>query len=190
LPDAFATGSSIMPQKKNPDVPELVRGKTGRVFGNLMAMLTLLKSLPLTYNRDMQEDKVLLFDTVDTLQACMTVLCRMLPELIVNRQVMRKAAEAGFLNATDLADYLVNNGMPFRSAHHCVGQAVAYALENGKELHELTLEELKSFSKRIRADVFEVLTPEAMIGRRKSAGGTATEKVKAAIAQAKKKLGA
>ena len=186
LPDAFATGSSIMPQKKNPDVPELVRGKSGRVFGNLMAMLTLLKSLPLSYNRDMQEDKVLLFDTVDILQACTSIFTRMLPKLTVNRDVMRKAAESGFVNATDLADYLVGCGMPFRDAHHCVGQAVAYALKNGKELHELTLEELSSFSTLIREDVFEVLTPEAMVARRKSAGGTATENVKAAIVQAKK----
>ena len=190
LSDAFATGSSIMPQKKNPDVPELVRGKTGRVFGSLMAMLSMLKSLPLAYNRDMQEDKVLLFDTIDTLQACLAVFSRMLPELIVNREVMGDAAQSGFLNATDLADYLVVGGMPFRSAHHCVGQAVAYALKAGKELHELTLEELQSFSKQIRADVFDVLTPQAMVDRRISAGGTATGNVKAAIAQAKKDLGA
>jgi argininosuccinate lyase len=189
LPDAFATGSSIMPQKKNPDVPELVRGKTGRVFGNLMAMLTMLKSLPLSYNRDMQEDKVPLFDTIDTLEACLAIFCRMLPELVVNRDPMERAAENGFLNATDLADYLVSGGMPFRSAHRCVGQAVAYALKNGKELHELKLEELQSFAKQIRADVFDVLTPKAMVDRRNSHGGTATGNVKAAIARAKKQLG-
>jgi argininosuccinate lyase len=189
LPDAFATGSSIMPQKKNPDVPELVRGKTGRVFGNLMAMLTMLKSLPLSYNRDMQEDKVPLFDTIDTLEACLDIFCRMLPELVVNRDSMGRAAENGFLNATDLADYLAAGGMPFRSAHQCVGQAVAYALKNGKELHELTLKELQSFSRQIRADVFDVLTPKAMVDRRKSDGGTATGNVKSAIARAKKQLG-
>jgi len=189
LPDAFATGSSIMPQKKNPDVPELVRGKTGRVFGNLMAMLSLLKSLPLSYNRDMQEDKVVLFDTVDTLQACVAIFSRMLPEVVINADVMGDAAQTGFLNATDLADYLVAGGMPFRSAHHCVGQAVAFAMKNGKELHELSLEELQSFSKDIRKDVFEILAPKAMVERRKSAGGTATENVIAEIAQAKKELG-
>ena len=189
LPDAFATGSSIMPQKKNPDVPELVRGKTGRTIGNLVAMLTLLKSLPLTYNRDLQEDKVMLFDSVDTLQACLAMLTRMLPELVVRGDVMRQAAKTGFMNATDLADYLVKGGMPFRSAHHCAGQAVAYALEIGKELHELSLQELQLFSKQFRADVFDVLTPEAMVDRRTSIGGTATANVKAAIAQAKKELG-
>jgi argininosuccinate lyase len=188
LPDAFATGSSIMPQKKNPDVPELVRGKAGRVFGNLMAMLAILKSLPLSYNRDMQEDKVLLFDTVDTLQACLAVFSRMLPELIINREAMGDAVQTGFLNATDLADYLTAGGMPFRDAHHCVGQAVAHALKNGKELHELSLKELQSFSENIQQDVFTILTPEAMVDRRKSAGGTATENVKAAIAKAKKEL--
>ena len=189
LPDAFATGSSIMPQKKNPDVPELVRGKTGRVFGNLMAMLATLKSLPLSYNRDMQEDKVLLFDSVDTLQACLAIFSRMLPELIIKSDAMGDAARVGFLNATDLADYLVVGGLPFRSAHHCVGQAVAYAAENGKELHELTLAELQSFSKNIRDDVFQILTPKAMVDRRRSVGGTATASVKAAIAAARKELG-
>ena len=189
LPDAFATGSSIMPQKKNPDVPELVRGKAGRVFGNLMGMLTLLKSLPLSYNRDMQEDKPLLFDTVDTLQTSVDILARMLPELIIKHDVMGKAAETGFLNATDLADYLVGKGMPFRSAHHCVGQAVAYALKKGKELNDLTLEELQSFSENISEDVYRVLTPQAMVDRRLSPGGTATENVKDAIALAKKELG-
>lgn len=188
LPDAFATGSSIMPQKKNPDVPELVRGKSGRVIGNLMAMLTLMKSLPLSYNRDLQEDKAILFDAVDTLQACIDIFTRMLPKIKINTQEMRQATAKGYLNATDVADYLANKGMPFREAHHCVGRAVSYALQNNKELHELSLVELKVFSKLITEDIFDILSPQAMIDRRKSAGGTATENVVAAITLAKQEL--
>ena len=185
LPDAFATGSSIMPQKKNPDVAELVRGKSGRVFGSLMALLTIMKGLPLAYNRDLQEDKELLFDSVDTLQACIGIYTMMLPKIKVNREVMRTATQAGFINATDFADYLVGKGLPFRTAHHCVGQAVGYALAHKKELHDLSLDELKSFSALIQGDVFEILSTEAMIDRRRSAGGTATENVRAAIAAAR-----
>jgi argininosuccinate lyase len=188
LPDAFATGSSIMPQKKNPDVAELVRGKSGRVFGSLMALLTIMKGLPLAYNRDLQEDKELLFDSVDTLQSCIEIYTLMLPSVRVNREIMRAATQAGFLNATDFADYLVGKGMPFRNAHHCVGQAVGYALAHSRELHELSLEELKSFSALVQEDVFEMLSTEAMIDRRRSAGGTATEKVLAAIATARTAL--
>ena len=188
LPDAFATGSSIMPQKKNPDVPELVRGKAGRVFGDLMAMLTIMKSLPLSYNRDMQEDKRPLFDAVDTLQACIDIYIRMLPHLTFNSHRMQRATSRGFLNATDLADYLVNKGVPFREAHHSVGRSVNYAIENEKELHELTLDELKAFSKLIDEDIFALLTTQAMIDRRLSAGGTATENVRSAIEAAKKDL--
>ncbi|MFZ1202608.1 MAG: argininosuccinate lyase, partial [Desulfobacterales bacterium] len=190
LPDAFATGSSIMPQKKNPDVAELVRGKSGRVFGNLMALLTVMKGLPLAYNRDLQEDKELLFDSVDTLQACIEIYAMMLPQITVNRQAMRDATRTGFLNATDFADYLVGKGMAFRNAHHCVGQAVGYALAHHKELEQLTLDELKTFSNLIQKDVFEILTTAAMIDRRRSAGGTATENVRAAIAAARAALGA
>ena len=185
LPDAFATGSSIMPQKKNPDVAELVRGKSGRVFGSLMALLTIMKGLPLAYNRDLQEDKELLFDSVDTLQACLEIYTLMLPKIKVNRENMRTAAQTGFINATDFADYLVGKGMPFRNAHHCVGQAVGYALAHNKELHDLSLDELKSFSALIQEDVFEILSTEAMIDRRRSAGGTSTENVRAAIAAAR-----
>ena len=185
LPDAFATGSSIMPQKKNPDVAELVRGKSGRVFGSLMALLTIMKGLPLAYNRDLQEDKELLFDSVDTLQACIGIYTMMLPKIKVNREVMRAATQAGFINATDFADYLVGKGLPFRTAHHCVGQAVGYALAHKKELHDLSLDELKSFSALIQGDIFEILSTEAMIDRRRSAGGTATENVRAAIAAAR-----
>lgn len=188
LPDAFATGSSIMPQKKNPDVPEIVRGKTGRVFGSLIALLTLMKSLPMSYNRDMQEDKEPLFDAADTIKACLSINIQMIPRITVNREVMRKAASVGFLNATDMADYLVNQGMPFRKAHACVGGAVAYALDKGKELDQLTMDELKSFSPLIKADIFDHLTLEVMIDRRQSLGGTATENVARAIAEARKAL--
>ncbi len=188
LPDAFTTGSSIMPQKKNPDVAELVRGKSGRVFGSLMALLTIMKGLPLAYNRDLQEDKELLFGSVDTLQACLDIYTMMLPRVKVNREVMRTATLTGFINATDFADYLVGKGLPFRTAHHCVGQAVGYAFAHKKELHDLSMDELKSFSTLIQEDVFEVLSTEAMIDRRRSAGGTATENVRAAIAAARATL--
>jgi len=188
LADSFATGSSIMPQKKNPDVPELVRGKTGRVFGDLMAMLSLMKSLPLSYNRDMQEDKAVLFDAADILKACIKIYLKMFPELRINREIMEKAASEGFLNATDMADYLAVRGTPFREAHACAGQAVRYALDKKKELNELSLKELQSFSSVIKKDIFKFLNPQEMINRRKSAGGTATENVKAAIKKAKKNL--
>ncbi len=189
LPDAFATGSSIMPQKKNPDVPELVRGKTGRVFGALITLLTIMKSLPLAYNRDLQEDKQPLFDAVDTLSACVDIFNRMLPQLIINRDAMRRATQQGFLNATDLADYLAGKGMPFREAHGCAGRAVAFALAHGRELQDLTLSELKTFSDLIDEDIFQALTVERMIDRRVSTGGTATANVLAAIAAAKRRLG-
>mgnify|MGYP000150124706 CR=1 FL=1 len=146
LPDSFATGSSIMPQKKNPDVPELVRGKTGRVFGDLVSILTIMKSLPLSYNRDMQEDKLPLFDAVETLTACIDIYIRMLPNIKVNQPEMIKAVSTGYINATDMADYLVCRGMPFREAHGCVGKAVSYGLNQKKELHELSLDELRTFS--------------------------------------------
>lgn len=188
LSDAFSTGSSIMPQKKNPDIPELVRGKTGRVIGDLVAMLTIVKSLPLAYNRDLQEDKAPLFDAVDTLSACVDIYARMLPEIKIKKDRMRQAAATGYLNATDLADYLVNQGVPFRKAHSCAGQAVAYAIENGRELHELTIEELKRFSDKIKEEVFSLLDPESAVNRRTSFGGTATDNVVRAIAAAKKEL--
>jgi len=188
LPDAFSTGSSIMPQKKNPDVPELVRGKAGRVFGDLFALLTLMKSLPLAYNRDMQEDKPAVFDAVDTLKACIEIYTAMLPRLKINKEILYQATTTGFLNATDLADYLVTKGMTFRESHSCVGKAVGYASSRKKELHELSLEELKSFSTLIAEDIFGILTPEEMINRRTSFGGTAGEKVKAAIQAARQRL--
>jgi argininosuccinate lyase len=188
LPDAFSTGSSIMPQKKNPDVPELVRGKAGRVFGDLFALLTLMKSLPLAYNRDMQEDKPAVFDAVDTLKACIEIYTAMLPKLKINKEILYQATTTGFLNATDLADYLVTKGMTFRESHSCVGKAVGYASSRKKELHELTLEEMKSFSTLIAEDIFGILTPEEMINRRTSFGGTAQENVKAAIQAARQRL--
>jgi len=188
LPDAFSTGSSIMPQKKNPDVPELVRGKSGRVFGDLFALLTLMKSLPLAYNRDMQEDKPALFDAVDTLKACIEIYTAMLPKIKINKEILYQATTTGFLNATDMADYLVTKGMTFRESHSCVGKAVGYASNCKKELHELTIEEMKSFSTLIAEDIFGVLTPEQMINRRTSFGGTAQANVKAAIQAARQRL--
>lgn len=186
LPDSFATGSSIMPQKKNPDVAELVRGRTGRVFGDLVALLATMKSLPLSYNRDMQEDKPPLFNSADTLNACLDIYIQMIPELQINEGVMREAASKGFLSATDLADYLVTRGMAFREAHSCAGQAVSYAIEKNRELHELTMKELRSFSSSIDEDVFAILTVDKMIERRVSYGGTAKANVKAAIEKAEK----
>jgi argininosuccinate lyase len=188
MPDAFATGSSIMPQKKNPDVPELVRGKAGSVFGDLMSMLTLMKSLPMAYNRDMQEDKPPLFRTVDTLAACVDIYTAMLPRLAIKKEAMQAAATRGFLNATDMADYLVMQGMPFRKAHECVGKTVGYALEKGKELHELTLVDLQTFSSLVKEDIFDFLSIEQVINRRRSFGGTATDNVAAAIEAAEQEL--
>jgi argininosuccinate lyase len=186
--DAFSTGSSIMPQKKNPDVAELVRGKTGSVFGSLIALLTLMKSLPMTYNRDMQEDKKPLFEAADTLKACIEIYTAMLPTMKINKDLMYRAASSGFLNATDMADYLVTKGMPFREAHSCAGKAVAYALRQKKELHELSLEELQIFSALISEDIFSFLTIEQMICRRKSFGGTAAENVMAAVEEAERRI--
>lgn len=185
LPDAFATGSSIMPQKKNPDVAELVRGKSGRVFGNLVTLLTTMKALPLAYNRDMQEDKPPLFDTVDQLKASIGIFTALLPLLTFKLTAMENAASQGYLNATDLADYLAARGMAFRDAHNCAGKAVAHAVTQGKELHDLPLAELKSFSNLINDDIFNFLTTRQMIDRRTSFGGTATTNVKAAIAAAR-----
>lgn len=188
LPDAFSTGSSIMPQKKNPDVPELVRGKAGRVFGDLFSLLTIMKSLPLAYNRDMQEDKPLLFDAVDTVKACIEIYIAMIPKLKIHKERLYQATTSGFINATDMADYLVTKGMTFRESHGCVGKAVEYALRQGKELHELTMEEMKSFSSLIMEDIFFILTPEQMINRRTSFGGTALENVRIAIQSARQRL--
>ena len=188
LPDSFTTGSSIMPQKKNPDVPELVRGKTGAVIGSLTTLLTMMKSLPLAYNRDMQEDKTPLFSAVDTLAACVEIYTQMLPKIKFNKKNMQRAASSGFLNATDLADYLATRGVPFREAHRMAGEAVSFALERKKELHELTLEQLQSFSALIQQDIFSCLTTRHMIEQRTSYGGTGHTMVAGAIAAAEKWL--
>lgn len=188
LADAFCTGSSIMPQKKNPDIPELVRGKTGRVIGDLTALFMLMKSLPLAYNRDMQEDKPLVFDSMDTLSACIDIISRLMTNMEVDREKTRKCAQSGYLNATDLADYLVSRGMPFRQAHECAGKAVAYAIKKGVELHELAIDELQAFSGLIMEDVFNALSVDTMIDRRSSYGGTARKRVAESISRAKKAL--
>ncbi|OAG27320.1 argininosuccinate lyase [Thermodesulfatator autotrophicus] len=188
LPDKLCTGSSIMPQKKNPDVAELIRGKTGRIFGNLFTLLTVLKGLPMTYNRDLQEDKEPLFDTIDTLLPSLTLARELIAGLKVNQERMRKACEQGHLTATDLADYLVTKGLPFREAHHIVGRLVAYCEEKGLKLWELPIEKLKEFSTLIEEDVYEWLTLEGSVARRKVVGGTAPEQVKKAISQAEKEL--
>jgi argininosuccinate lyase len=186
LPDRFCTGSSIMPQKKNPDVPELVRGKSGRVIGHLQSLLVLMKGQPLAYNRDNQEDKPPLFDTFDTVAACLAVLAEMIPAIGVNREACRAAAARGYSTATDLADYLVRKGLPFRDAHHVVGSAVAWAAERKLDLAELPLEELRRFSDRIDSDVFGVISLEASVGARQTHGGTSPEQVRAAIARARR----
>jgi argininosuccinate lyase len=186
LPDRFCTGSSIMPQKKNPDVPELVRGKTGRVYGHLMSLLTLMKSQPLAYNKDNQEDKEPLFDTVDTVMGCVRAFADMVPAIICKRESMYNAAKQGFSTATDLADYLVRKNLPFRDAHEVVGKAVAMGVDTGKDLSELTLEELQQFSDRIEADVFDVLSLEGSVESRDHIGGTAPEQVRKAIVLARK----
>ncbi|MDJ0834181.1 MAG: argininosuccinate lyase [Gammaproteobacteria bacterium] len=183
LPDRYCTGSSIMPQKKNPDVPELVRGKTGRVNGHLVSLLTLMKSQTLAYNKDNQEDKEPLFDTIDTLVGSLRAFADMVPNLTVNAEAMYQAARQGFSTATDLADYLVNKGLPFRDAHEVVGNAVAYAIEQGKDLSDCGLDELQQFHASIEQDVFEVLTLEGSVNARDILGGTAPAQVRKQIAQ-------
>jgi len=189
LPDAFTTGSSIMPQKKNPDVAELVRGKTGGIIGQLVALLTTMKGLPLAYNRDLQEDKAPLFEAVDTLTVCLEVYSEMLPEIRVRSDRMLAAATEGYQNATDLADYLVLKDVPFREAHGIVGRIVAYCLGRDCELTELSLEEMQQFSMAIDKDVFEVLTVDGSIESRISAGGTSLQRVEEALRVAEKKVG-
>lgn len=185
LPDRFCTGSSIMPQKKNPDVPELVRGKTGRINGNLISLLTLMKSQPLAYNKDNQEDKEPLFDTVDTVSGCLRAFADMVPAITCKHDNMYNAAKQGFSTATDLADYLVRKSLPFRDAHEVVGKAVAMGVETGKDLSELSLEDLQKFSDKIEDDVFEILTLEGSVNARNHIGGTAPAQVKKAIDRAK-----
>jgi argininosuccinate lyase len=188
LPDRFCTGSSIMPQKKNPDVPELVRGKSGRVYGHLMSLLTLMKSQPLAYNKDNQEDKEPLFDTIDTVNGCLRAFADMVPALESRKESMRNAAMRGFATATDLADYLVRKGVAFRDAHEIVGKSVAFGIAEGRDLSEMTLAELQQFSAVIDADVFEVLTLEGSVAARDHIGGTAPNQVRAAVVRGRELL--
>lgn len=188
LPDRFCTGSSIMPQKKNPDVPELVRGKSGRVMGHLNSLLVLMKSQPLAYNKDNQEDKEPLFDTIDTLAGSLRAFADMMPAVEVNAKDMREATLKGFATATDLADYLVNKGLPFRDAHEVVGKAVAYGVEQGKDLAEIELDQLRAFSELIDNDVYMVLSLEGSVAARRHIGGTAPLEVKARVSAAQKML--
>ncbi|MGE4520039.1 MAG: argininosuccinate lyase [Desulfobacteraceae bacterium] len=178
ISDGFTTGSSIMPQKKNPDIPELVRGKTGRVYGSLVAILTLMKSLPMAYNRDMQEDKPPLFDGAKTLLSCIDIYNRMLPEIKINKDRMLEATKSGFLNATDMADYLVEKNVAFRLAHEITGKAVALALDKGCELENLSLDDLRTISDAFDDDIYSYLDIEAVVDKRKSLGGTSRENIK------------
>lgn len=177
-----------MPQKKNPDVPELVRGKTGRVYGHLMSLLTLMKGQPLAYNKDNQEDKEPLFDTLDNVKGCLRLFADMMPQITVKADNMREAARSGFSTATDLADYLVRKGIPFRDAHEVVGKAVRHGVETGQDLSDMTLAELQGFSDAITEEVFEVLTLEGSIAARDHIGGTAPAQVRAAILRARERL--
>ena len=191
LPDRFCTGSSIMPQKKNPDVAELVRGKTGRVYGDLTALLTLMKGQPLAYNRDNQEDKEPLFDAIDTLKDCLAAMLGMLPHLQADAEAMRRAAAQGFPTATDLADYLVRKGMPFRDAHRAVGKAVSQAVQQGVNLEDPPLSTLRELAGNlVEEDVFEVLTLEGALAARSHVGGTAPTAVAKAVEAGRKRLAA
>ncbi len=189
LDDAYSTGSSIMPQKKNPDVAELARGKTGRVYGSLMTMLTVMKSLPLAYNKDMQEDKEAIFDAVDTVKMCLPVFSNMLATMKLRKTNMYKAAQGGFTNATDIADYLVKKGIPFRSAHEIIGKMVLYCIENSKAIDDMSMEEFKSFSEKIEDDVYTEISLEKCVSGRKLPGGPARETELKAIDNAKMFIG-
>ena len=188
LSDRYTTGSSIMPQKKNPDIAELCRGKSGRVYGDLMALLTMMKGLPLAYNRDLQEDKEPLFDAVDTVKSVLAIYAEMLGTAKINGEVMAAAAKKGFLTATDLAYYLVKRGVPFREAHAIVGKVVAYCEESNMQLEYLSLKQLKQFSEAFTYDVTRVLSAESSIANRDMPGGTASNRVKEAIKRARKDL--
>ena len=186
LPDAFATGSSIMPQKKNPDVAELVRGKTGRVFGSLISLLTTMKGLALAYNRDMQEDKIPVFDAVDTVKACLSVLTALIPQITFNKKKMAETSSAAYSTATDLAEYLVRKGMPFREAHEVTGRIVIHCIKKKKSLGELKINELQKFSGLIGQDIYDLLTAEGSVTAKRSGGGTSPVEVKKQIARLKK----
>ncbi len=188
LPEAFTTGSSAMPQKKNPDVVELVRAKAGRIYGNLFSLLTIMKGLPLSYNRDLQEDKQPLFDTVDTVKSCLHVLNEMLPVIKFNIKRMHETAKEGYSTATDMAEYLVKKGLPFRRAHEVTGKIVLYCIEKKKKLEELTLKELNKFSPLISEDIYSFLKPEESVRGKKSAGSTSPEEVKRQIKRHMRRL--
>ncbi len=188
LSDAFATGSSIMPQKKNPDVAELMRGKTGRVYGNLMNLLTTMKGLPLTYNRDMQEDKEPLFDTVDTVTATLAILPEMLKNMAFRRDRLQQSSDAAFSTATDIAEYLVKKGLPFRTAHEITGRIVRFCIDNAKQLQDLDIGTYQSFSRHIEEDVFDVISAAASVNAKKSYGGTAPRAVREQIKRFRKQL--
>jgi argininosuccinate lyase len=188
LPDRFSTGSSMMPQKKNPDPAELIRGKTGRVYGNLLSLFTTMKGLPLTYNRDMQEDKEPVFDTVETVSMSLKIVNEMLPEIKFIKDKMKEASEKGFTTATDLAEYLVKKGVPFRNAHEITGKIVLYCIEEGKNLTDLSMEEFKKFSSKIDRDVYEILTSEGSIEAKISYGSSSKKSVKEQIKLLKKRL--
>lgn len=188
MDDAYSTGSSIMPQKKNPDVAELIRGKTGRVYGHLMGLLTTMKGIPLAYNKDMQEDKEPIFDAVDTVKLCLPVFCSMISTMTVKKDVMRKGAAGGFTNATDAADYLVKKGVPFREAHSIVGKMVFYALEHQKALDELSIEEFKACSPIIEEDIYRAISLETCVNDRKIIGGPAKATVEAEIRRAEERI--
>ncbi|HDZ87092.1 MAG TPA: argininosuccinate lyase, partial [Nitrospirae bacterium] len=186
ISDSFTTGSSIMPQKKNPDVAELLRGKTGRTYGNLVALLTVMKGLPLTYNRDMQEDKIPIFDTADTLKVSLEVLIDMYPNININKQRMKMTSADGYSTATEIADYLVLKGLPFREAHEVVGKIVGYCIDNGIKLEELPTEKFRKFSPLFGNDVSSVTSIESSISRKKSLGGTAPDEVARQIQRLRK----
>lgn len=188
LSDSFSTGSSIMPQKKNPDMAELIRGKTGRVYGNLLGLLTVMKSLPLAYNKDLQEDKEGMFDTVETILNSLDVLAGMLSSMQVNKAKMQQSTENDFSNATELADYLAEKGLPFREAHEIVGKLVLDSIKHGKNIQDWDLEELQAYHPLIEEDIYIYLRPETAVQRRNSLGGTGFEQVKYQIEQAKKEL--
>lgn len=188
MDDAFSTGSSIMPQKKNPDVAELIRGKAGRVYGHLMGLLTTMKGIPLAYNKDMQEDKEPIFDSIDTVKLCLPVFCDMIATMTVKKDNMLKGSKGGFTNATDVADYLVKKGLPFREAHAVVGRMVFYSIEHDKALDDLTMDEFKEFSDIIEDDIYNAIRMETCVNDRKVIGGPAKEVVEKAIADAKEFL--
>ncbi|MDA8905778.1 argininosuccinate lyase [Candidatus Thioglobus sp.] len=188
LPDSFCTGSSIMPQKKNPDVPELVRGKTGRVTGNLISLLTIMKGQPLAYNKDNQEDKEPLFDSVETIYSCLRVFADMVPTIKTNKENMYQSALKGYTTATDLADYLVKKGLAFRDAHDVVGKAVSYGIKEGKDLSEFSINELKNFNSLIEEDIFDVISLEGSINSRNHLGGTSPTQISIAIKAGRKSI--